>query len=206
MTIRRFLKSKTLIFALGILVGLVAVVVFRYIAFKDTDVHYHANFALYINGERDPFKSFTFYEEVQACMTDNKVDPKTRVHMHDQNSGLIHVHASGVTWAQFFNNLGYGLTDTMIQTDKGAYMNGQDGKRLSFTLNGKPTGAIANRVIQSEDKLLINYGDDEPSVLEQRFKTVPNDAHEANLKHDPGACSGGHELTTWQRMKKSMME
>lgn len=179
-------------------------VAIRFAVIKDTSVHYHANFALYINGRQDDFKNFTFYEEVQACSLNDPDNVKTRVHMHEQHAGLIHVHAHGVTWGQFFDNLGYTLGDKVMSTDGGVYVNDQDGNHLSFILNGDPVQAVANRVIKSEDRLLINYGKDNDKVLQERYQSVPSDAHQANTQQDPASCSGSHSLTFSDRLKQAL--
>jgi len=206
--------KKFLILNLAFLLGIMTFVAFRFITYKSTDVHYHANFGLYINGQRDEFKSFTFYEEVQSCTVHDPTNPRTRVHMHDQNNGLIHVHAEGATWGYFFANLGYTLGDKLIETDsvfdnaknKGytIYADGKDGNKLSFILNGKKTSNIANVVIASEDRLLINYGNTSQEKLDQLFATVPTDAHKANTERDPASCGGGHQITFLERLKRSI--
>jgi hypothetical protein len=186
------------------LTGFLASVGLRYATYNAHEVHHHANFALYVNGVRDEFKSFTFYEEVQACASDAKNNPRGRVHMHNQNKGLVHVHAAGVTWGHFFANLGYGLTDKMIQTDAGIFTANGD-KTLTFTLNGQSVSTIANQRINSTDKLLINYGNEDSAVLRERFDAIQSDAAKANGKYDPAACSGGHDLTPWERFKRSVV-
>lgn len=188
----------------GFILGIVSLAALRFITFKSDAVHYHANFALYINGQHDEFKNFSFYEEVQACNTNDKDNVKARVHMHDENNHLIHVHANGVTWSQFFTNLDYALGDNLIKTDKGVYVDGQDGNKLTFMLNGKETGTIADTVIKSEDVLLINYGKDDQSTLQKRYDDIPRDAHQANMEHDPATCSGSHDLTFVQRLKHAV--
>ncbi len=167
-------------------------------------MHYHANFALYINGSKDEFKSFTFYEEVAACDANSQDNPKVRTHMHDQKNHLIHVHDGGVTWGQFFANLGYTLGDDLVQTDNGIYITGDDGNKLSFVLNGNPTTTIANQHINSEDTLLINYGKDNQATLDKRYGGITRDAGQANLTKDPAACSGGHEFTFWSRLTQAL--
>lgn len=176
----------------------------RFLLTKDETVHYHANFALYINGQRDEFKSFTFYEEIAACDAHDVDNPKTRSHLHDNNNALIHVHGPGVTWSDFFNNLGYTVGDSLIKTDTGTYITGDDGNQLSFMLNGKIETTIANRVIHSEDVLLINYGKDDVKTLQSRYDGVPRDAPKANVTADPAACQGAEKFTFVNRLKKSL--
>lgn len=190
---------------IGFLVGLIFIVALRFIMYKSDNVHYHANFALYVNGKRDEFKSFTFYEEVQACTSDKDGDPKHRVHMHDQKNDLIHVHAPAVTWGHFFGNLGYTLGDKVIKTDSGIFENGKENNNLTFILNGQKVENIQNRVIQSKDRLLINYGNDNDKTLKQRSDAISNSADEANVKNDPASCSGSEKLTFIERLKKAVV-
>jgi hypothetical protein len=193
-----------IIFAIGVLLSFVATTAIRFALIKDTSVHYHANFALYINGQEDPFKSFTFYEEIAACDASSQTNPKVRSHMHDKNAHLIHVHDGGVTWGQFFENLGYTLGNNLVKTDSGVYISGDDGNKLSFTLNGQAVESVANKLISSEDVLLVNYGKDNPSTLQKRYDSIPRDAPKANVTKDPSACTGGHELTFWSKLKQAL--
>jgi hypothetical protein len=198
------LQKPLIIFAIGVLLSLVATTAIRFALIKDTAVHYHANFSLYINGQEDPFKSFTFYEEIAACDASELDNPKPRAHLHDQNAHLIHVHAHAVTWGAFFDNLSYNLGDNLIKTDNGVYITGDDGNKLTFLLNGKPVDRLANVVIKSEDVLLINYGKDSDATLKQRYEAIPRDAPKANVTKDPAACGGGAELTFWNKLKQSL--
>ncbi|MDB5186172.1 MAG: hypothetical protein JWL85_695 [Candidatus Saccharibacteria bacterium] len=197
-------RSIAIALAAGFLLGAIWLVALRYVTYKNDAVHYHANFALYINGQREEFKSFTYYEEVAACTSDAVDNPKVRVHMHDQNNHLIHVHASGVTWGHFFANLGFTLGDTVLKTDNGIFADGTDGNKLEFLLNGQKVNGIANKIITSEDTLLINYGKDSEDTLKQRYDGIPHDAGVANTKQDPSTCSGSEDPTSLERLKKSI--
>lgn len=198
------LKKYLIWFAAGALLCLIATTAIRFALIKDNAVHYHANFALYVNGTRDEFKSFTFYEEVASCDGDAANNPRVRTHLHDNTNHLIHVHDAGVTWGTFFENLGYTLSDNLVENDNGVYITGDDGNKLTFTLNGESVTAIANKVISSEDVLLVNYGKDDKSTLKQRYDAIPRDAAEANRAKDPSACTGSHELTFWSRLTQAL--
>lgn len=201
-------KSKKInlpLFGLAMFVlGAFMLIAFRFTMIKDNSVHHHANFALYINGQKDEFKSFTFYEEVAACNAHDPDDVKSRVHMHNKTAGLLHVHARAVTWGQFFANLGYTLGNKVVETDAGVYGDGQDGNTLSYLLNGQEVTSIENRVIKSEDVLLINYGKDDEKTLQDRNAAIPRTAKEANTTPDPAACSGSKKLTFTDRLKQSL--
>ena len=149
--------SRRIIIALisGILLGAFSLTALRFVTFQDKSVHYHANFALYINGQRDEFNSKTYYEETSACSADG-VDPRKRVHLHDQKSSVVTVHDKGATWGQLFTNLGYSLSNKSVETDKGIFT-ANDKSDLTFIFNGRRVETIANETISSEDTLVITY-------------------------------------------------
>ncbi len=196
-------KNLALSLLVGFVIGVIWLAGIRFAAYKSNNVHYHANFALYINGQRDQFKSFTFYEEVQSCYSDDKDNPKDRVHMHDNVNSVVHVHAPGVTWGHFFANIGYTLGDTLIKTDQGVYVDGQNGHMLRFILNGKSVENIANQLIKSDDTLLVDYGNDSSKTLQHRYDAIPQKADSYNDRSDPSSCSGSKDLSLPERLKKS---
>ncbi|HSX24196.1 MAG TPA: hypothetical protein VLE74_03795 [Candidatus Saccharimonadales bacterium] len=186
------------------LVGAFVIVAIRFATVKNNVVHYHANFALYINGQRDEFKNFTFYEEESACTQNDPDNVKGRVHMHDQVADLVHIHAHGVTWGQFFANLGYTLGDKVVVTDNGVFADGADGNQLRFMLNGQTVQTAQDRVIKSEDVLLIDYGNDSGATLQTRYNAIPRTAHAANTENDPATCSGSKPPTFTERLKQAV--
>ena len=198
-------KAPELLILIGFLVGVIGLSAVRFFSYKTDQVHYHANFALYINGQQDEFKSFTFYEEVQTCDVHDEDDTHGRAHMHGENNHIVHVHAHAVTWGQFFANLGYSLGDRSFETNKAPYLAGQDGAELTFILNGKKVDSVANKVIQSEDILLINYGKEDQATLQRRFDDIPRDAHQANITADPASCSGSESPTLTTRLKHALL-
>jgi hypothetical protein len=197
-------RSLLLAALIGFLAGVLWLVAVRFLTYRDDTVHYHANFALYINGEREQFDNFTFYEEVQSCGGDDLNNPRIRVHMHDQVNHVVHVHDHAATWGHFFANLGFGLTDAALKTDDALYVGGVGGNELTFILNGEKVSTIANRVIGDEDVLLIDYGQDDEDALQGRYDDISTDAGEYNQKADPSACKGAEPLTFKDRLWRAV--
>lgn len=194
-------KKRDLIF---VLIGLLAAFGLRFALVDAVTTHYHANFGLYVNGVRDEFKSPTFYEEISSCSGTDHDNPKTRVHMHGQEFDAVHVHDDGSTWGHFFANLSYTLGDKVLVTDNDVFVDGADGKKLRFILNGKETPSVANLPIESEDKLLIDYSADDMATLQSRYSTIGSTAHEHNEKPDPASCSGGAKETLKDRFTRTL--
>lgn len=190
-------------FFIGLLLGAFTILGLRFALVKQDHVHYHANFGLFINGVRDEFKSFTFYEEVASCFDDELNNPKTRVHMHNQINHVVHVHDAAATWGHMFANLGYSLGDDLLKTDQGVFVDGHDGKKLTFLVNGEKVDDLANRLIKSEDVVLISYGSDDETVLQIQQMAITPDAPEYNHRDDPSSCTGSKSLTVKDRLQKT---
>lgn len=197
-------KKTLILLSVAFVVGFIVAFILRFSLVSEHKTHYHANFALYINDARDEFKNFTFYEEIAACSSDQKNDPRVRVHMHNSINNVAHIHDNAVTWSDFFANLGYTLGDKVIATGSGVFVDGQDGKSLRFYLNGKYVTSIADESIKSEDTLLIDYGSDDSQKLIDRYNSIHKDAHEYNERTDPAACSGGKSETFSHRFKRTL--
>lgn len=196
----QFFKKPLAICLFTILAALLAFVFARFMLQPNNKVHYHANFAVFINGQREQFKGAQYYQEVASCGLGNT--PQSLVHMHDNISHVVHVHNAVQTWGQFFNNLGWVLGDTLISDGTNVYQDGHGG-HLTFILNGHSTLSIADEVIKDKDRLLISFGNDDQAALNQQFLQVESDAGHFDVTKDPAACSG--DENTWQnRLKRAV--
>lgn len=187
----------------GALLGALLILGIRYLTFHKEETHYHANFAVYLEGKQEDFKSPQYYQEVKICDLHDKMTPPARTHMHNEESGIIHVHDEAVTWGQFFENLGWYVGPDFIRTTDKMYT-ADDMNKLNIVLNGDNlTGlsTITNEVIGDQDRLLVSFGDIDKTTLSTEYKSVPNNAGEYNHKNDPASCGGTHEATPAERLK-----
>jgi hypothetical protein len=203
-------KLKTWLFKwplwIGLLCGVLIMVAIRFAFIVDDDTHYHANFGVFINSQRETFSGDTYYEEIAACSShsDDMILPKSRVHMHNNAFESVHVHDLGVTWGHFFANLGWDLDARTLSSKDASYTDGVNGK-LVFILNGREINSPYNELIKSEDKLLISFGNDDEAILDQQFNQISSNAAEINSKKDPSSCSGNYHNNFWERVKHSII-
>jgi len=178
----------------GVVLGALIVLAIRFATYSPPNhVHYHANFAVYINGQREQFKDPSYYQEVAICSADAGDNPKARVHMHDEVNDVIHVHDAGVTWGNFFENIGWSLSATSIINKQGAIYTENDQNKLHLILNGQDytdLGGLANTVIRDKDRLLISYGNEGQTTVMAQFKTVAHTAAQVDQQTDPKSCGG----------------
>ena len=108
--------------------------------------------------------------------------------MHDNVNDVIHVHDKRVTYADFFQNIDWNLSNDFLKTDSGIIQN-TDEKKWVFMLNGKQVERVDNLLIGNLDKLLISYGAADTDFMAQ-YKTISDSAKEKNKYQDPSSCSG----------------
>jgi len=190
---------------LGVALGVFGLGAVRFLGVSPPEAtHFHANWAIYIEGERLDLSDQRYMEEVSSCYTvDGEVTPQQRVHMHEGNHDVVHVHHAGATWGHLAGNLGIGLGEGYLILDDGTRIfDGEDG-RFTYILNGRALTSAHNQLLSSEDRLLINYGSESLGELgEGRFDEVAMTAREYNMREDPATCSGsGEELGLWGRLK-----
>ena len=188
----------------GLLLGTLIILAIRFISYQPEDaVHYHANFALYINGQREPFSGPSYYEETTGCAEHDDITPGERAHMHGNINDVVHVEDQAVTWGHFFANLGWYVGKDFIQSSQKVFLPDEQ-NQLSLILNGQDlTGisSITNTVIKNEDRLLVSYGSEKTDELQKRYQSIPSTARKYNQEKDPQGCSGTESANFTDRLK-----
>lgn len=141
-------------------------------------IHEHADFAVYIRGERIDFG------QPQYISVENK-ELSPNVHIHDPRHTVVHVHREGTTWDEFFRSLGFELTDvTMLAEPEDTRLALPDGEvlritateRFTFIVNGVPVDGIAGLNIGALDRVLVSYGAEPEAEVLARFAEVTDQA------------------------------
>jgi len=186
----------------GLVVGALVVLGIRFAAYRPAHTHYHANFAVYINGQREEFASPFHYEETGAgaCTAEEAMTPAERTHMHGQVKDIVHVHDTAVTWGNFFQNLGWTVNDTLIQTDDKVYLADATNK-ITFIIDGREYQDVTKEVIRDQSRLLVDYGGTSEDVLQQEFANVASTAGEYDAGTDPASCQSGVNPTFRDRLR-----
>ena len=92
---------------------------------REEGIHLHADFAVFVNNQRVDFAK-------QEFMTDEKQSLSGKVHLHDLNGKIIHVHASNVTIGLFFESLGMKFDSNCVTLFNGSQFCSKEGKSLKF--------------------------------------------------------------------------
>ena len=194
--------------AVGVVLGAVALVAVRAVATAPEEpVHFHANFAMFVNGERYDLSDDRFMEDVALCGEDaHRISPPARVHLHNNNQDVVHVHHGGATWGHFMANLRMVLGDRILVTRDGEVHQTGGGSTLKFILNGRPELSVYNEPIRPGDRLLVSYGAEaEAEVVASQFPQVASDAPQFDLLPDPAGCGGGHSHGWRERLRHALI-
>ncbi len=149
-------------------------------------VHWHADFVLYIRGERYDFNQPRFISDEEDELSEN-------VHMHGERENVVHVHREGTTWREFFDSLGFELTDACLTTPEGEQLCNSEAERLSFVLNGVKLDALAFQDITDIDRALISYGNESDEKLMHQYAQVTDEACIVSLLCEERIPEGGIE-------------
>lgn len=205
MSNQRNTAAYLLTLVLGIVLGVGLIGTARFATQEpEHGVHYHANWAVVIDGERLDLTANRYMEDVYQCMADpSHQNPEDRVHMHENNHDVVHVHAAGVTWGHLLANLGFGVGDGYFYTDRARYETDEE-RSLKFVVNGSPVPSIANRAIGDRDQLLISYGPETvDEVAAKQASMIAATASEYNEMPDPASCSGAMEEDLGTRLRRA---
>jgi hypothetical protein len=123
-------------------------------------VHWHADIAMYINGE-----AFDFGDPAYLSTEDEELSEN--VHVHDPRHSVVHVHREQSTWDEFFRSLGMKVTDFCITLADGTeYCEVEGGEnQLTFVVNGVLVDSIREMDLADLQRTLIWYGPEEPDVV-----------------------------------------
>lgn len=195
----KFLSARLVWAVAGFIIAAVLILGFRFLIYSPEHVHYHANFAVYINGQREQFKDPALYEESGvSCSKEEAMTPGERSHMHDNVNDVVHVHDHAVTWGQFFTNLGWVVDAKVIETPSEVLL-ADSSHKISFILNDKSTDNVSNRVIGDQDKLLVDYGSGE-TALKTEYAGISNKALKYDTSTDPKSCGSSTTPTMHDRL------
>lgn len=184
--------NKAAIGIAGIMIGMLVILGIRFVSYQPPkDVHYHANFAVYVDGKQEQFSNPLLYEEISECSISTDKKPGERAHLHENIKDVVHVEDSAVTWGNFFQNINWNVSDKYLDTSDVLLVN-TDTKKVTYILNGEEVSNITNKVIGDKDRLLVSYGTATKDEINKQFSNVATTAEKYNITKDPASCSGGH--------------
>jgi hypothetical protein len=154
------------------------------------DVHEHADFKVYLNGE-----AYDFSQEKYMSTEEAPLSPFT--HVHDGDGEVIHKHMSGITLGTFFESLGMNWTSDCFILDTGTSYCEDATHSLRFFVNGEENEQFENYEFHDLDRILITYGTADEAELQRELASVTDRAciysetcPERGAPPDESSCTG----------------
>ena len=132
--------------------------------------HIHADFAMFIEGEFIDFNKpeYTVDEFLSDKFWESKHNKLTHMHGGDDNTKVIHVHATGITFQHFFHSIGIDIDESCLTTNEKERCS-NNGERLRFYLNGIRDDFAIFKPIQDLDKLFVTFGSETQEEIDQQL-------------------------------------
>lgn len=132
-------------------------------------VHWHADFAVVINGETVDFG--------QPQYVSTEGDEKSiYAHIHDPRHSVIHVHYEQTTWAEFFESINIQLGDGVVVMDDGTQYVSNDTQKWHYVKNGVVVDTLRFTDIGNLDRVLFIYGDETDAEAIAAWVNVSDEA------------------------------
>jgi len=134
----------------------------------DSKYHVHADFQIVIDG------TLVNLDDNQFQTTSDQ-SLHLDAHLHNNNGDVKHIHAEGITFAEFLESLGIELTDSCITLDN-KYCSSETEEVLMFVNNELYTSPLTQYVPVDNDRILVYYGQYDMDVIQPYLDAVPDDA------------------------------
>lgn len=122
--------------------------------------HSHASVIFFIDG-----KQVNFAQEIYMLRD-------RRMHFENNDGLTIHKHATGLNLPAFFASLDIRINQDCFMLDITKEYCSDGEKTLTFIVNGQISKDIYRELLDG-DRILVNYGDDNVSDLQDRFDSIP---------------------------------
>ena len=143
------------------------------------DIHEHANFAVFIQGQKFDFNSPDYVGEEGAEFSEV-------AHIHRPRYSVVHVHKSGTSWNEFMKSVHFDLIDptivgvedkaTCLTVPVGKKYCNTDKEKLHFIVNGVKVDGVSTSLITDLDRVLISYGSEDDAALMKQYEQTGDDA------------------------------
>ena len=186
---------------IGLIVGVGAALVYLhgdtlFPSENDPNVyHIHANFAMFINGQKFDFAQEKYMESETQSLS-------KYVHLHDLDGETIHFHAQNISIGTFLHTLGFEMEEetNCVTLDTGEKYCDDDTRTWKVWVNGTKTNEGLNYIPSDLDRVLISYGDETNEQLLAQMARVNDTAciqsekcPERGTPSEESSCAGSGE-------------
>ena len=179
---KNLIATLAIVFIALVLFYFLFFIVFRQPPVREKEFHAHADFAVFIRGQKIDFsqKQFAFKESCgkpgeakKAIDLSTLEGMKEAVHLHDSNGNVLHLHSANATLPMFFKSIGFDLTPTCLQTPTALYCNTQT-ETLKVFVNDVQEENFVKYSPKDLDRILVSFGSESPALVRMQYDLVSN--------------------------------
>src|SRR3989338_5565935 len=140
--------------------------------------HTHADFAIYIEGEK---MDFTDPKYMSGLSTDDTTHDEEEeyhhpyLHLHDEIGHVIHSHKPELMIGDFLKSIGFAMTEQCLTLDTKVMICPEEAKHWEMYVNGGELPFDPTYVFTDMDKILLTYGSDAEEV-KRELQEMTDDA------------------------------
>lgn len=133
------------------------------------ETHDHADFAVYVRGQRLDFNQPEFLSSEGKDLSKN-------VHIHAPRTNVVHIHREQTTWDEFLTSLGMGVDDSCLTIRGGEKLCNAGSEALKFFVNGVQIDSLQFQDLADLDRVLISFGSDDDATIGKQLDSVTDEA------------------------------
>lgn len=159
-------KTKLVIYSLIIIAGAAAVYVIMSSLSEAPRIgsvgstHEHVDFKIFLEGKAIDFSQPKYQIAAQY------------VHVEGGVGGVVHKHATGVTFRDFLKTMNMDMDSKCFKSDDNKRYCNEGDSTLKFYLNGKISDKFENYELHDLDKVLISYGNESDEQIKQQLAAI----------------------------------
>jgi hypothetical protein len=130
--------------------------------------HTHADFAIYVHGEKMDFESAKYMEEEGSERAhEEHGHSHTTMHMHGGVGDVIHRHKPGQSLGDFLDSIGFALDGGCLTTDAQSAVCNDGSDRWRMFVSGHERSLNPSYVFEDGDRILLTFAPTEEQLEDQ---------------------------------------
>ncbi len=138
--------------------------------------HAHADWKIYVDGKALDER---FFDSIAMNMS-NAGNGLTSSFIHvdrgapapEKTGDVLHMHATGIPLWVFFESVGMAFNRECLELSAAEKYCNTAEKTVKFFVNGKPDSEFEKYVFKDGDKLLISYGAEKESAIQEQVSSI----------------------------------
>jgi|GEM_PF-214679 hypothetical protein len=154
------------------IIGVVAVAIISAIAFSLQPSSSNENYGP-VGSAHEHAAFLVMLDRVPINFSQSQYQVKSNlIHVENGDGTTLHRHATGVPFIEFLKSVDMDIQDGCFVADDGREYCDTADKKLRYFVNGNETSSIANYVPKENDRILVDYSDENEDELKREIDVL----------------------------------